>query len=931
MDGFGRTVKVETGYGTNPGTTLSVTETTYAPCGCTPMGKVKQVSVPRAPGGAVYWTVYTYDGIGRTTAVTQPNNAGVTQYVYAGNTVKVIDPAGKWKLFTTDALGNLRQVTEPNPAGGTFDTYYTYSTLNQLLAVSMTRPKLPADGTNVPQLRTFAYNNDQRLQSVTNPENGTTSFTYNADGSMATKTDANTQVLSYYYDTLGRLTQVKTGSYILRTLTYDANGGYGSYLAGRLAKVDYGVGNSNPYSAQGNAWTEMYSYDAAGGMLKKKLILARNNFYPHNVSGSLEASWEYDDEGKVKSIQYMTFYQGGYPTAGPKYTYTYDSMARPLSLSDGTNNFASGATYGPAGEMTALQYAGMSESRTYNEQKQLTGIAVYGLGAITYNYPATQNNGRIASMSSTMTGESVTYAYDSLNRLISATSAGQWGLDFSYDGFGNRLTQNLQTGQWQGYVPTNQQSYDMTKNRLLDKTYDNNGNMIGLSYDPATFDVENRMVAFKTDTYDYAPDNKRIYKYTPGTNPLQEVYFYAGGRKIATYTFYLPSDPDDPDVPASIQFALSNYNIYFGGKLIVSNGQGVVLDRLGSVVARAVDVNSSVFERHTYFPYGEERTSNGQPTTNNRDKFGTYFRDASTGLDYADQRYYSSQFGRFATADPFQTRGVIDQPNSLNRYAYVNDDPIDYVDIRGLDYTLPPGSTFDKNDPRNVDPNGKSVTVNGDDTGGAYSASSSGNQWFLVQNYNNRWGAVPLSEYDDVHPRKTQSSNTSTPTNQCNPAGSGFGVGFLGGANIDAGGAMVDVGRAGLSANGSYGAGMFYDSNNGWQKAEFLAGGIMAGTGSSAVGMPQQTPSNSFAYGLYGGIGGGIFFTNGTPGQIEGPFSTLNINIGFGPVKLSISWGTSNGTNFLSISPGPAGAGAGGSISVLNTSTSVLPTPYLCK
>ena len=111
-----------------------------------------------------------------------------------------------------------------------------------------------------------------------------------------------------------------------------------------------------------------------------------------------------------------------------------------------------------------------------------------------------------------MTGESVTYAYDSLNRLISATSAGQWGLNFTYDGFGNRLTQDLQTGQWQGYVPTTRKSYDMTKNRLLDQTYDDNGNMLGRSYNPATFDVENRMVAFNTDTYDYAPDNKRIYK-----------------------------------------------------------------------------------------------------------------------------------------------------------------------------------------------------------------------------------------------------------------------------------------------------------------------------------------------------------------------------------------------------------------------------------
>lgn len=42
--------------------------------------------------------------------------------------------------------------------------------------------------------------------------------------------------------------------------------------------------------------------------------------------------------------------------------------------------------------MTALHYSNIAESRTYNEQKQLT---VNDLGAITYNYSATQNNGRI--------------------------------------------------------------------------------------------------------------------------------------------------------------------------------------------------------------------------------------------------------------------------------------------------------------------------------------------------------------------------------------------------------------------------------------------------------------------------------------------------------------------------------------------------------
>ena len=77
------------------------------------------------------------------------------------------------------------------------------------------------------------------------------------------------------------------------------------------------------------------------------------------------------------------------------------------------------------------------------------------------------------------------------------------------------------------------------------------------------------------------------------------------------------------------QGCTAKYNVYFGGKLVKSNGAVVATDRLGSVRA------NSTGERMTYYPYGEERTS----TADGREKFGTYMRDSVT-QDYADQRYY---------------------------------------------------------------------------------------------------------------------------------------------------------------------------------------------------------------------------------------------------------------------------------------------------
>jgi RHS repeat-associated protein len=82
----------------------------------------------------------------------------------------------------------------------------------------------------------------------------------------------------------------------------------------------------------------------------------------------------------------------------------------------------------------------------------------------------------------------------------------------------------------------------------------------------------------------------------------------------------------------------------------------------------------------SYFPYGEERTS----TPDGTEKFGTYYRDG-VGQDYAEQRYYNNGTGRFWSVDP---GGVAtanpSNPTSLNRYAYVNGDPVNHRDPRGL-------------------------------------------------------------------------------------------------------------------------------------------------------------------------------------------------------------------------------------------------------
>lgn len=126
------------------------------------------------------------------------------------------------------------------------------------------------------------------------------------------------------------------------------------------------------------------------------------------------------------------------------------------------------AQYGPAGELLQMTYhttnyaaqSGLLDdtytvSYQHNPLLQMTRLSaawqVYYMHTtlppidLEYRYSATQNNGRITSTKDNITGEEVSYSYDSLQRLIAAATTGpDWGLSFTYDGFGN-LTQRTVT------------------------------------------------------------------------------------------------------------------------------------------------------------------------------------------------------------------------------------------------------------------------------------------------------------------------------------------------------------------------------------------------------------------------------------------------------------------------------------------------------
>ena len=61
-----------------------------------------------------------------------------------------------------------------------------------------------------------------------------------------------------------------------------------------------------------------------------------------------------------------------------------------------------------------------------------------------------------------------------------------------------------------------------------------------------------------------------------------------------------------------------------------------------------------------------------------------YEADGETGLNFAQARYQSSIQGRFTSVDPLGGSAGITDPQSFNRYSYVNNNPITFIDPTGM-------------------------------------------------------------------------------------------------------------------------------------------------------------------------------------------------------------------------------------------------------
>ena len=103
-------------------------------------------------------------------------------------------------------------------------------------------------------------------------------------------------------------------------------------------------------------------------------------------------------------------------------------------------------------------------------------------------------------------------------------------------------------------------------------------------------------------------------------------------------------------------------------------------DHLGSVVELLNAITGEILATREYTPYGRIRSTEG---TKQADFAWTgHFYDVDTGLHHAPGRVYDAALGRWLSADPYPDAELL--PEGTNLYAYVGNDPINYIDPLGF-------------------------------------------------------------------------------------------------------------------------------------------------------------------------------------------------------------------------------------------------------
>lgn len=269
---------------------------------------------------------------------------------------------------------------------------------------------------------------------------------------------------------------------------------------------------------------------------------------------------------------------------------------------------------------------------------------------------------------------------ESTDKTLALTQS--WVENYIYDQYGN-----LKIGATAPGI-------DPATNRINEPgyAYDSAGNMTldGNTGNRLYYDGENRLWKVETGggtlvaQYVYDGEGRRVRKQVFGTGAYIMRFVYGlSGALIAEYT--TSTAPGSP----------SKEYFYGPSGLLATSESGtmnfVTPDHLGS--PRAItSAAATLLGRHDYRPFGDELTVGGPRSSLNgyastdsaRQHFTSKERDTETGLDFFQARYYGGSEGRFNSCDPLNSSGQAASPQTWNRYSYVYNNPLAYVDPSGM-------------------------------------------------------------------------------------------------------------------------------------------------------------------------------------------------------------------------------------------------------
>ena len=610
-------------------------------------------------------TAYDYDAMGRRVKTTFADGSFATNS-FTPTTSSVIDPNGHKMAQVRDARGRIVRVEEWSGADGRALAYpsqafalyaatiYAYDTLGNLLSVT------DAKGS----LTTMSYDALGRKGAMNDPDMHNVSYVYDALGQLTKQTDAKNIPFAFTYDAIGRILTKKRADNGADSVpyTYDMATGFGK---GRLAKATYTAGSAS------------FNYDAIGEEITSSKLIGTTTY---NVTRT------YDALGRIKTL----VYPDSKGTAVYGYNLAGQLSSVQLKVTVGTTstmqNIVNGIDYTANGSIQKITYGnGAVAAYVYDPlmfRLQTQVVTDKNSVAVQYNAYTYDPVGNIMQAQDKVKNTAKTYTYDALDRMISSND-GSGVISYVYDQVGNITNKgNLVYAYGQNGAGPHAVTA-ITDGSTM--TYDANGNMATYKTMAKTqyytYDTRNRLTNVQAmDTGTTAKYSVADYTYDgDGGRTTKKAYVKSGTTTTIVATNYV-GDIYEESVGVKTDY------IFLGGSRVAAyDGTRVrwfIGDHLGSA-STILDETSAVKEKIEYTPWGEVKSYDNFGNTTEVARF--YFTgkkfDDETGLVYFGARYYNPKLGRFITPDTIVQSPY--NPQTLNRYTYCNNNPINLVDLDG--------------------------------------------------------------------------------------------------------------------------------------------------------------------------------------------------------------------------------------------------------